>query len=81
MAVTNHEVIQAWMRGEQAKNHKHTLSTTGKKLFSYSLQIGDTTEDGRKVVADYTANGSHGYQSQTTSCHVGIARVKADVVV
>ena len=52
MAVTNHEVIQAWMRGEQAKNHKHTLSTTGKKLFSYSLQIGDTTEDGRKVVAD-----------------------------
>jgi hypothetical protein len=81
MPMTNDEVILAWMTGLPGVNHRQSLSTTGKQLYSYALQIGDTLEDGRKVVADYTSMGSHGFKSQTTSCHVGIARIKADVVV
>ncbi len=78
--VVNHVVAECWHDNKSAKNHRQTFWTTGKKLFSYDLLIGDTTEDGIKVLKDYTARGRHGFKSQTTSCHVGLARSWADLI-
>ena len=73
--MTNAKVINAWVNGQRAKGGN--LRTDGINLFSYDLQIGDTMVSGRKVVYDYTAKGSHGFRSQTTSVHVGIAKSAA----
>ena len=72
--VRNSEVAESWALGESAKNHRGSFWTDGKKIYSYELQIGDTTKSGKKVVRDYTARGSYGFQSQTTSCHIGLLR-------
>jgi len=66
-------VALAWAEGRAAVSHTGNLSTDGKAIFSYELQIGDTS-DGKKFVRDYTAKGSYGFRSQTTSCHVGMLR-------
>lgn len=68
----NEQVVKAWTVGKAAKGGN--LRTDGVSLWSYRLQIGDTMLGGDKVVYDYTAKGSHGYRSQTTSCHVGLAK-------
>ena len=72
--ICNDEVAVAWARGEAAVSHTGNLYTDGKKIYSYELQIGDTAEDGKKFVRDYTAKGSYGFRSQTTSCHVGLLK-------
>ena len=77
----NHQVVSYWAEGTSATNHRGSLTTDGVSLWSYSLKIGDTLLDGRKVVSDFTAAGSGGFKSQTTSCHVGQARRVANVVV
>ena len=71
----NELVVRNWRDGvpASAKN----LTTNGQYLYSYDLLIGMTLK-GEKVVYDYTASGE--YVSQTTSCHVGIARRYADRV-
>lgn len=71
--VTNDEVAQAWLEGRPAVSHTGNFHTDGKKIYSYELQIGDTS-DGKKIVREYTAKGSYGFRSQTTSCHVGLLR-------
>ena len=71
--VCNDEVAQAWLEGREAVSHTGNLRTDGKVIFSYQLQIGDTS-CGKKIVRDYTARGSYGFRSQTTSCHVGLLR-------
>ena len=72
--VNNYAVTLAWVEGREAISHTGNLSTDGKTIFSYELQIGDTSESGKKFVRDYTAKGSYGFRSQTTSCHVGMLR-------
>ena len=72
--VSNDEVAQAWFDGREATSYTGNFSTDGKEIYSYALQIGDTSEDGKKIVRDYTARGSYGFRSQTTSCHVGLLR-------
>ena len=75
----NSGVINAWTRGESARNSKNTLWTNGSNLYSYALCIGVRGDRGATIVGDYTAGGG-GYHSQTTSCHVGRARrIAADV--
>ena len=79
--VRNHLVPQYWAEGKEASNHTGCFHTDGTQLFSYGLLIGDTCEKtGSKVLRDYTAGGKWGYQSQTTSCHVGRARMHADII-
>ena len=79
--VRNHHVPEYWAEGKAVSNHNGSFTTDGKKLFSYGLLIGDTCEKtGSKVLRDYTAAGKWGYQSQTTSTHVGKARWCADVI-
>ena len=72
--VVNHHVAKRWAMGEPARSHTGNLYTDGEKIYSYELQIGDTSDDGLKVVRDYTARGSYGFRSQTTSCHIGLLR-------
>ena len=72
--VVNSLVARAWALGKPAKNHKGTFHTDGKKIYSYELQLGDTSDDGKKIVKDYTARGSYGFRSMTTSQHVGYLR-------
>ena len=75
---TNNQVIDAWAHGHDARNHRGTLVARAGELYSYQLKIGQRTTSGACIVADYTARGE--YHSQTTSCHVGRARVHADMV-
>ena len=75
---TNEGVIDAWKCGEPARNSRGSLTTDGKALYSYGLKIG-MRAGGTCVVADYTA-GTNSFESQTTSCHVGKARMVADLV-
>ena len=72
--VGNSIVAVNWALNKPARSHTGNFYTDGKSIYSYELQIGDTTTDGKKVVKDYTARGSHGFQTQTTSCHVGLLR-------
>lgn len=72
--VSNSIVASAWAQDKPARSHTGNFYTDGKKIYSYALQIGDTSDDGKKIVRDYTARGSYGFRSQTTSCHVGLLR-------
>jgi|TARA_Y100000296_G_C5091918_1_gene215289 hypothetical protein len=77
--VKNIEVVRAWSRGESARNHKGCLvATEDGELYSYTVKIGQRV-GGAAVLGDLTARGGRFY-SQTTSCHVGIARRYADLV-
>tara|TARA_R110000824_G_scaffold205775_5_gene390678 strand:+ start:337 stop:600 length:264 start_codon:yes stop_codon:yes gene_type:complete len=73
----NNQVTYAWSRGNiaSAKN----LLTDGKELFSYQKKIGFTTSKGEKVVIDFMAS-SDSFVSQTTSCHVSLAKRSCDIV-
>lgn len=80
MKVSNRSVPHCWANGESVQSHTGNFYTDGTKLYSYNLCIGDTTEKGVKVLRDYTARAKWGFQSQTTSCHVGFARRYADII-
>ena len=67
----NEDVGKAWVNGRTASGGN--LKTDGWKLYSYRLCIG-TTAGLDKIVYDYTSGGEYGYVSQTTSCHVGLAK-------
>ena len=73
-------VAKYWADGEPACNNGAQFWTDGQRLYSYKLQIGDTTDDGLKVLRDHTSKGRHGYHSRTTSKHVGYAIKSADIV-
>ena len=78
LRTNNDGVISAWRRGDPARNSRRSLYTDGKHLFSYHLVIGAHTGN-TCVVADYTA-ATGSFQTQTTSCHVGLAKRAADLV-
>jgi len=66
--MTNQNVIRAWSAGRVGGGGN--LFTDGVKLYSYNLLIG--TGSGA-IIFDHTAGGGSFY-SQTTSCHVGLAK-------
>jgi hypothetical protein len=72
--VMNSKVIEAWIDGGAAKNHKGTLTAldTG-ELYSYNLKIGHRTKAGVCVLCEYNAR-TGSFRSQTTSTHVGLAK-------
>ncbi len=75
----NLNVIRAWKEGKNARNHKNTLLSVNGELYSYHLKIGQRSNSGLLVVGDMTSGGG-GYHSQTTSCHVGLAKRFADTI-
>lgn len=72
---TNKRVIFSWLAKKPFKTAN--LSTDGLNLYSYMLCIGDTDKKGNKIVYDYTAKGV--FCSITTSTHVNMAKIYADV--
>ena len=76
---TNQAVVRHWMN--DIPFDSLSMSTDGKRLFSYNLCIGHTEEGdhGNKVLRDWTSKGI-GCQSHTTSTHVNKARLYADKV-
>jgi hypothetical protein len=75
----NLNVVRAWTNGKNARNHRFSLKSIDGALFSYGLKIGVRTNTGVCVITDYTA-ASKGFHSQTTSCHVNLAKRFADEV-
>jgi hypothetical protein len=72
MKLNNDGVIEAWKAGKNARNGRRSLTTDGVSLYSYQLKIGHRLDSGVTVMGNYTASGK--YKSQTTSCHIGLAR-------
>lgn len=73
MKTNNEGVIDAWARGEEARNGNGSLwSDERGDLFSYNLHIGTRTVAGICIVGNYTRSGV--YKSQTTSTHVNAAK-------
>jgi len=66
--IRNDTVIEEWAMGRAAR--AANLWTDGVKLYSYSLLIG---EGSGATILNHTAGGGS-YHSQTTSCHVGLAK-------
>ena len=77
MTIANKQVIRAWANGNGASNVN--LWTNGIQLFSYAELIGRTEINGAKVVLNHTAPAKS-FISQTTSCHVNLAKSEADAV-
>jgi hypothetical protein len=75
----NDRVVECWVQGVEAHGG-HLYTGEGRYLWSYRQKIGFTTESGQKVVIDYTAATGE-YISQTTSCHVNLAKQHADEVI
>jgi len=73
MSVSNKNVVKSWSNGVKARNGRKSLWTDGKWLYSYKLAIGFRTTTGICVLGNYTSQGQ--YKSQTTSCHIGKARI------
>ena len=69
-----------WAMNQGATNSTGQFSTDGQNIYSYSLLIGTTNEHGQKIARDYTSGTNYGFQSMTTSKHVGYARMHADFV-
>jgi len=69
----NIDIIRAWNNNRPAGKSNKALRTDGDRLWSYSLCIGRSDEEGNKVLFDYTSKGGHPV-SQTTSTHVGLAK-------
>ena len=86
--LNNDGVITKWMNGVSARNHKRTLTSVSypngsAELFSYDLKIGERTQAGALVIADFTAPAK-GFHSMTTSCHVNLTKchgVRAGAIV
>ena len=76
---TNQGVIKMWKQGKNARNGRRTLVSFQGNLYSYRLKIGHRHPNGAAIVADFTAPAGH-YRSQTTSCHVNLAKREADEV-
>ena len=72
--VPNSQVIEAWINGQTAANHKNTLQAlpTG-ELYSYFLKIGQRTPGGVCVLGEYNAKTGY-FKSQTTSTPVSLAK-------
>jgi len=73
----NAEVVDRWVQGNEG--FTRSLRTDGNSLYSYNLRIGITGPNEEKILFDFTKPGKN-YKSQTTSQHVGLARVYADTI-
>eukprot|EP01043_Picozoa_sp_COSAG02_P070673 COSAG02_NODE_12614_length_1519_cov_1.082394_1_plen_110_part_00 len=52
---TMDSVIYHWLRDKKEK--ASSLWTDGQTIYSYEMPIGYTSQDGRKVIRDHTAQG------------------------
>jgi len=69
--VNNPDVASYWRCGEPASNSTGAFWTDGDKIYSYRLCIGTTGPGGEKIARLYRSGTKYGFQSMTTSKHVG----------
>ena len=67
------KVAENWHKGIPAKSWTGSLWTDGLCIYSYSLCIGTTTRNGKKIVFSYLAS-TDSWVSPSTSKHVGLAK-------
>ena len=80
MKTTCENVALNWYRNTASTNHGGTMHTNGNDLYSYNLLIGFTTQQGTKILLDYTGKAGW-FQSMTTSTkHISPTRYIADEV-
>tara|TARA_E500000318_G_scaffold106661_1_gene114908 strand:- start:739 stop:1032 length:294 start_codon:yes stop_codon:yes gene_type:complete len=77
---TNSGVAEYWARNEKARSNNGNFTTDGARLFSYSTVIGFTSEEGKKVVLDYTASTGNFLSMTTSTKHLPPAKGVCDVV-
>lgn len=77
---TNENVALNWARGNSAQNHGGAFSTDGLNLYSYSTLIGFTTNNGQKVLGDFTSAGGRFLSMTTSTKHVSPARMVATAI-
>ena len=77
--VTNESVANAWYNNTPALNHGGTFKTDGDVLYSYAQRIGFTTDEGTKVLLDYTAKTGNFLSMTTSTKHVSPARHVAHI--
>jgi len=71
MQRTNNEgVAKAWRSNKQAQSSNGNFSTNGKELYSYNKMIGYTSEEGQKVLLDYTSRTGHFISMTTSTKHI-----------
>ena len=76
--MTNEATIQAYLNGTEYNTTKRkALSIRDGKLYSYSLLISETDNQGNFIVYDYMATGLRGMRSATTSQHVSLIKRSA----
>ena len=74
--MTNEQVIQAWLQGEEAQSNN--LKTSGCELFSYDLLIARYRwSDNTPIVYNYRSKNGGRFISRTTSKHVTMAELAA----
>ena len=71
MVTDNKGVALAWRQGTYARSHNGNFRTDGRKLYSYGLTIGITSNDGIKVLNDYRSPVA---ASPTTTRHCSLAK-------
>ncbi len=70
----NGGVAKAWGNNDAARSNNGNYHTDGRKLFSYTTMIGYTSDEGQKVLLEYTSRTDN-FLSMTTSCkHIPPAR-------
>ena len=74
---TNDKVVLAWIMTRPFKSNN--MRTDGHRLYSYNLCMGETDNDGQKVLGEFTAKGV--FYSITTSTHCNKAKRVADKVI
>ncbi len=85
--VPNSRVPIYWEQGVAAHNSTGSFWTDGQSIYSYGLRIGETLEDGIKVVYNFTRSPLRGAApypyiiSATTSQHVHLAAMAAPKVI
>ena len=67
----NIDVVDKWIRFKEGKSG--SMSTDGKGLYSYALKIGDTNNEGLKIVFIHQS-------SVTTARHTNLAKRYADKI-
>jgi len=77
MKVSNEQVAIAWSRNRTAENHKGSYHTDGMNLHSYTTRIG-YTENGKKILLDFTSATGNFLSMTTSSKHLPPARKVAD---
>ena len=77
---TNENVALNWAQGSPAMSGNGNYRTDGMNLYSYFTLIGFTTNNGQKVLGDFTSSGGRFLSRTTSSKHIPPAHDVASAI-